>query len=152
MPAVNPFWKCQPCERGVHRWCTMESLCKCDNAFDGEGWRENIQRQQSREAVARLTKNLNTSKRSFRGQSPLLAGGGLWSCSDCGFTSPWWKGCERFKYCTECEKRRAEESRRELRESTEARGDGDRNDGRVAGEGQGRAVQTPLPLSAHWKR
>src|SRR5262245_44287347 len=118
MPAVNPKWKCQPCERGVHRWCTMEAICKCGNAFDGEGWREIAQRQQSRAAVQRLTRNLGADSRSFRGQSPLQAGGGLWSCSDCGFQSPWWKGCEQFDYCTECERRHREEDRRELQNQT----------------------------------
>lgn len=28
-----------------------------------------------------------------------------WFCLSCKYTSPWWKGCDRFKYCTVCQAR-----------------------------------------------
>jgi hypothetical protein len=28
----------------------------------------------------------------------------IWTCQRCGFRSPWWNGCGRFPFCTECER------------------------------------------------
>lgn len=149
MPAVNPSYVCQPCARGNHRWCTLEKICRCSNAFDGEGWRENVQRAEARAAVKRLSPPTTQGSERHSGVRPLVGGVAVWSCSDCGFESPWWKGCERFKYCTDCERRHLETQRRELKELLEQQGAAARNDPvEVRGEA-GQGVQPPLPLPAH---
>lgn len=149
MPAVNPNWQCQPCARGNHRWCTLEKICRCNNAFDGEGWRENVQRQEARAAVKRLSQPTPQGSGRHSGVRPLVGGVAVWSCADCGFESPWWKGCERFKYCTDCERRHLEVQRRELQELLKVQGAATRNDPVEARRGAGQGEQPPLPLAAH---
>ena len=149
MPCVNPRYECQPCKRGNHRWCTLEKVCMCKNAFDGEGWRENARRLESREAIKALSTTTTTGVGRHSVVRPLVGGVVRWSCTDCGFESPWWKGCERFKYCTDCERRHLEIQRRELIESEKQQGAATRNDPfEVRGEA-GQGVQPPLPLPAH---
>lgn len=149
MPAVNPLWICQPCARGNHRWCTLEKICRCSNAFDGEGWRENVQRAEARKAVARLSTPTTQGSERHSGVRPLVGGAVVWSCADCGFESPWWKGCERFKYCTDCERRHLETQRREMIELAKKQGAAARNNASVDERGGGHGVQTPLPLPVH---
>ena len=149
MPAVNPFYECQPCKRGNHRWCTLEKICRCSNAFDGEGWRENVQRAEARAAVKRLLPPTTQGSGRHSVVRPLVGGVVLWSCTDCGFESPWWKGCERFKYCTECERRHLEIQRRQL--ALEQRQQGAATTGMTVDgmRGAGQGAQAPLPLSVH---
>lgn len=149
MPAVNPKYECEPCARGNHAWCTMDNECTCPNAWDGEGWRENIEREAAKERLRSSTTPAQGSG-LHSGVRPLVgAGRPLWYCADCGFKSRWWKGCERFKYCTECERRHLEIQRRQIAlEAKETRG---RDDGMMVGgmRGAGQGAQAPLPLSVH---
>lgn len=149
MPAVNPTWICQPCARGNHRWCTLEKICRCMNAWDGEGWRENVQRQEARKAVQRLTKFTPRGLGASSRVRPLVGGAVVWSCADCGFESPYWKGCERFKYCTDCERRHLEVERRQLAELMKEQGAAATEDASTARRGGGQGDQQPLPLAAH---
>ena len=149
MPCVNPKYECEPCKRGNHAWCTMENECTCPNTWDGEGWRENIRREASKMQVRALTTDPQGAGR-HSGVRPLVgAGRACWFCTDCGFQSRWWKGCERFKYCTDCERRHLEIQRRRIAiEAKETRG---RDDGMIDGgmEGAGQGDQPPLPLPVH---
>jgi len=149
MPVVNPKYECQPCSRGNHAWCTMEDICTCPNKWDGEGWRENIQREAAKQAVKRLTTDPGAKHHSGVRPLAFAAGRVVWFCDDCGFKSPWWRGCERFKYCTDCERKHAEiERRNRAINDKEARG---RDDGMVsaAERGAGQGAQASLPLSVH---
>ena len=40
-----------------------------------------------------------------------------WKCQDCGYESPWWRGCERFLWCTECERLHTQAQRELIRAS-----------------------------------
>ena len=127
----------------------MEDICQCPNKWDGEGWRENIQHEASKQAVKRLT----TPKGSehLTGVRPLAfaAGRVVWFCDDCGFKSPWWKGCERFKYCTECERKHAEIERRNRAINDKKQGAGTYGKMSAAERGAGQDAQASLPLSVH---
>jgi hypothetical protein len=149
MPAVNPKYICQPCARGNHAWCTMENECTCPNTWDGEGWRENLEREAAKQSVPHLTSHTPGAGR-HSGVRPLVgAGRVLWYCADCGYKSPWWKGCERFKYCTECERRHLEVQRRQI--ALEQKQQGAATTGMAVGgmRGAGQGAQASLPLAVH---
>jgi hypothetical protein len=142
-------WICEPCKRNNHAWCTMIPVCECPNNWDGEAYREIARRKQGEKAVEKLTRKGADKSRNIPEPGPLQEGRGAWSCSDCGYESPWWKGCERFKYCTDCEQRHRATERRELQQSQKARGLGERNDVQEARAGGEYDLQRSLPLPAH---
>jgi hypothetical protein len=149
MPAVNPKYECQPCSRGNHAWCTMENECTCPNSWDGEGWRENIAREAAKQRLKSLTTHAPGAEH-HSGVRPLVgAGRVLWFCADCGFKSKWWKGCERFKYCTECERRHREIERRKIALEEKQQGAGTYGKMSAAEGEAGQGVQAPLPLLVH---
>jgi hypothetical protein len=145
--ARNPM--CKPCRRNNHAWCTMDDFCMCPNTWDGEGWKENQERAASKKAVLHLTTHPAQGPEHHPESGPLSAGRRVWFCADCGFKSRWWKGCERFRYCTECERRHLEIERRALRLREPLQGAGTTEDASSARRGAGQGVQAPLPLAAH---
>ena len=149
MPACNPNWICQPCSRGHHAWCTMEDMCRCPNTWDGEGWKENQDRRSAKKRLLHLTTPRSKGLEFIPESGPLSGGVRVWVCDDCRFKCKWWRGCERFRYCTDCERKHREIERRQLAMAgkiTRGRDDGMRVDGK---EGAGQGVQPPLPLPVH---
>jgi hypothetical protein len=127
----------------------MEDICRCSNNWDGEGWKENQQRVAAKKATLHLTTHHGEGPEHHPESGPLSAAGRVWFCADCGFKSKWWKGCERFRYCTECERRHLEIQRRELREREQETRGRDVDDASSARGEAGQGVQAPLPLPAH---
>jgi hypothetical protein len=149
MPCVNPLYICQPCSRGQHAWCTMENECTCPNTWDGEGWRENIAHEAAKRNVRRLTTPAQ-GPRIIPESGPLLGPGRVvWVCDDCGFKSPWWRGCERFRYCTDCERVHSEIKRRQLAIWVKEQGAATNGMTLAAGREAGQGAQASLPLAAH---
>jgi hypothetical protein len=127
----------------------MENECTCPNSWDGEGWRENIAREAAKQALHRLTTHTPGAE-AHSGVRPLVgAGRVVWVCADCGFKSKWWKGCERFKYCTECEQRHREIERRKIALSEKQQGAATSGMKSAAVEGAGQGAQASLPLPVH---
>lgn len=149
MPAVNPKFECEPCKRGNHAYCTMDDVCMCPNTWDGDGWKDMQDRVAHKKRVASLTTHPSKGLDFIPESGPLSAGRRVWICDDCRFKCKWWRGCERFRYCTDCERKHREIERRALAMAgkiTRGRDDGMKSDG---GGGEGQGVQTPLPLSVH---
>ena len=99
--------------------------------------------------VAHLTTTPSKGLDFIPESGPLSAGRRVWVCDDCRFKCKWWRGCERFRYCTDCERKHREIERRKMAiegKITRGRDDGMIGDG---GRGAGQGVQAPLPLAAH---
>ena len=149
MPAVNPKFVCKPCSEGHHAYCTMDDVCRCPNTWDGDGWKSIQDRVASKRNVVRLTTHPSKGLDFIPESGPLSAGRRVWICDDCRFKCKWWRGCERFRYCTDCERKHREIERRRIAlEAEETRG---RDHGMTVGgmEGAGQGEQPPLPLPVH---
>lgn len=149
MPGFNPKYECEPCRRGHHRWCTMEDICMCKNAWDGDGFQDVQDRVAQKKRIAHLTTQPTKGLEFIPESGPLWAGRRVWICDDCRFKCRWWRGCERFRYCTDCERKHREIERRQMAiagKITRGRDDG-MIDGGERGAGQGE--QSPLPLVVH---
>lgn len=149
MPAVNPRFLCPPCSRGQHAYCTMEDICRCTNNWDGDGWKSIQDRVASKANVARLTTHPSKGAGASSESGPSSVGRRVWICEDCRYICKWWKGCERWRYCTECERRHLEIERRALALREKERGAETTDDASSAWGEAGQGTQVPLPLPAH---